>query len=121
VLPKIINTDQKGFVKGRNIFDGNRLLQDIIDYTEIEDEEGAIIFLDQQKAFDRAEWEWIDFCLENVVQRGKKLHSHKWFYITLRKYNWIKPSRVSNCTYVIHIAGGALGGIHSAESVYKRD
>ena len=57
VLPKIINTDQKGFVKGRNIFDGNRLLQDIIDYTEIEDEEGAIIFLEQYKAFDRAEWE----------------------------------------------------------------
>ena len=87
MLPKIINTDQKGFAKGRNIFDGNRLLQDIIDYTEIEDEEGAIIFLDQQKAFDRAEWEWIDFCLENVDQRGKKLHSHKWFYITLHRYN----------------------------------
>ena len=41
-----------------------RQKQDIIDYTEIEDEEGAIIFLDQQKAFDRAEWEWIDFCLD---------------------------------------------------------
>ena len=40
VLPTIINTDQKGFVKGRNILDGNRLLQDIIDYTEIENEEG---------------------------------------------------------------------------------
>jgi hypothetical protein len=26
VLPKIINTEQKGFAKGRNIFDGNRLL-----------------------------------------------------------------------------------------------
>ena len=57
VLPTIINTDQKGFAKGRNIFDGNRLLQDIIDYTEIEDEEGAIIFLEQHKAFDRTEWE----------------------------------------------------------------
>ena len=39
---------------GRNIFQGNRLLQDIIDYTEMEDEEGAIIFLDQQKAFDKS-------------------------------------------------------------------
>ena len=57
MLPTIINTDQKGFAKGRNIFDGNRLLQDIIDYTEIEDEEGAIIFLEQHKAFDRTEWE----------------------------------------------------------------
>jgi hypothetical protein len=55
VLPNKISTDQKGFVKGRNIFQGNRLLQDIIDYTAMEDEEGAIIFLDQQKAFDRAE------------------------------------------------------------------
>ena len=55
VLPNKISTDQKGLVKGRNIFQGNRLLQDIIDYTAMEDEEGAIIFLDQQKAFDRAE------------------------------------------------------------------
>ena len=52
VLPNIISTDQKGFVKGRNIFQGNRLLQDIIDYAAMEDEEGVIIFLDQQKAFD---------------------------------------------------------------------
>jgi hypothetical protein len=29
-----------------------------------EDEEGAIIFLDQQKAFDRVEWGWIDLCFE---------------------------------------------------------
>ena len=63
VLPQIIDFDQKGFVKGRNIFQGNRLLQDVIDFCELEDEEGAILFLDQQKAFDRAEWEWIDFCL----------------------------------------------------------
>ena len=55
-LPNIISTDQKGFVKGRNIFQGNSLLQDIIDYTEMNDEEGSNIFLDQQKAFDRAEW-----------------------------------------------------------------
>ena len=42
VLQNIISTDQKGFVKGRNIFQGNRLLQDMIDYTEIEGEEGVI-------------------------------------------------------------------------------
>lgn len=28
VLPKIIHQDQKGFVKGRNITDGHRLIQD---------------------------------------------------------------------------------------------
>jgi hypothetical protein len=59
---------QRGFVKGRNIFQGNRLLQDIIDYTEMEDEEGAIIFLDQQQAFDRVEWGWIDLCFFHIFQ-----------------------------------------------------
>jgi hypothetical protein len=43
---------------------GSALLQDIIDYTEMEDEEGAIIFLDQQKAFGRVDWGWIDLCFE---------------------------------------------------------
>ena len=63
-MPDIIGTDQKGFVQGRNIFDCNRLLQDIIEYVDILDEQGIIIFLDQQKAFDRTEWNWLDACLE---------------------------------------------------------
>ena len=65
VLPKIIDSDQKGFVQGRQIFEGNRLLQDIIDYVDMTDDEGAIIFLDQQKAFDRSEWGWVDLCMDH--------------------------------------------------------
>ena len=34
VLPSIIHTDQKGFVQGRNIQEANRLLQDVISYTD---------------------------------------------------------------------------------------
>ena len=30
VLPKLIHSDQKGFVKGRNISEANRLIQDVI-------------------------------------------------------------------------------------------
>ncbi|XP_063447938.1 uncharacterized protein LOC134727487 [Mytilus trossulus] len=71
VLPKIIHTDQKGFVKGRNISEANRMIQDIIEYIDNEDEEGIILFLDQQKAFDRVEWEWIDFVLEKFEFGGK--------------------------------------------------
>ena len=65
VLPKIIGTDQNGFVQGRHIFNSNRLIEDIFDYTDAENEEGAIIFLDQMKAFDRIEWEWLDECLKD--------------------------------------------------------
>jgi hypothetical protein len=49
VLPKLIHSDQKGFVKGRNISEANRLIQDVIEYTDREDDDGIIIFLDQQK------------------------------------------------------------------------
>ena len=48
VLATIINTGQKGFVNERNIYGENVLLQDIIDYTNMEDKKVAIIFLDQQ-------------------------------------------------------------------------
>jgi hypothetical protein len=40
------------------------MIQDIIQYVDEENEEGVIIFLDQQKAFDRVEWGWVDFVLK---------------------------------------------------------
>jgi hypothetical protein len=64
VLTKLIHPDQKGFVKGRNISEENRMMQDIIQYADDENEEGIIVFLDQQKTFDRVEWGWIDFVLK---------------------------------------------------------
>lgn len=40
-------------------------------FTEMEDEEGDFIFLDQQQAFDKAEWGSIDLCLEKKNSLGK--------------------------------------------------
>jgi hypothetical protein len=42
---------KKGFVAGRNISENNRMIDDIIEFVDNEDEEGVIIFVDQQKAF----------------------------------------------------------------------
>jgi hypothetical protein len=50
VLTKLIHPDQKGFVKGRNITEANRMIQDIIQYTDEENEKGILVFLDQHKA-----------------------------------------------------------------------
>ena len=47
VLNKIIHTDQKRFVEGSNISENNRMIDD--DIVDNEDEEGVIIFVDQQK------------------------------------------------------------------------
>ena len=43
-LPNLIKPDQKGYIKGRYINKANRLLKDIIDYTEREKNDGIIIF-----------------------------------------------------------------------------
>ena len=50
LLPKIIHSDQKGYVNGRNISEANRLLQDIIEYSEQNNINSSIIFLDYQKS-----------------------------------------------------------------------
>jgi hypothetical protein len=64
VLNKIIYTDQKGFVAGRNINENNRMIDDIIEFVDNEDEEGVIIFVDQQKAFDRMEWGLLNYAMK---------------------------------------------------------
>ena len=47
------------------------MIQDIIQYVDEENKEGVIVFLDQQKAFDRVEWGWVDFVLKSF-NFGKK-------------------------------------------------
>ncbi len=64
ILKYIIHPDQKGFVKGRNIGCGIRLIQDVIEYTNFENQGAGIIFLDQEKAFDRVERTWISKVLD---------------------------------------------------------
>ena len=58
LLPNIIHPDQKGYVNGCNIFEANRLLKDIIEYSQENEINSSIIFLDYLKAFDRVEWGW---------------------------------------------------------------
>ncbi|KAJ8455816.1 hypothetical protein ONZ51_g12320 [Trametes cubensis] len=50
---EIIHPDQAGFVPGRSIYDHIRLASLAMDYAEAEEVNGAIIALDQEKAYDR--------------------------------------------------------------------
>ena len=59
VLPWLINEDQKGYVEGRNIGDAVRLNEDILEHCKKESKSGAVLYIDQSKAFDRVEWEWL--------------------------------------------------------------
>ena len=52
VLPYIINEDQYAYVKGRTIFDAVRTIDDIMEFTKIEQLPGLMVALDFEKAFD---------------------------------------------------------------------
>ena len=55
ILPKIISTDQSGFIAGRRISYNLRKSLDIIEYTRLKKLPGLILSIDMQKCFDRLE------------------------------------------------------------------
>ena len=61
VLPYIIHVNQCGCVKGRKIGQGIRFVEDTL---ESMDDENIILIDDNQKAFDRVEWQWLFYALE---------------------------------------------------------
>ena len=81
VLPKIINPDQTGYVKGRYIGENIRLIQDLMFYTEKENLPGIAVFIDFRKAFDTIEWHYLEKVLThfnlgpNFLQWFKILHT----------------------------------------------
>ena len=59
VLPKIINSDQTGFLKGRFIGENIRLIDGLINHTAAHNIPGLLLFLDFEKTFDTVEWSFI--------------------------------------------------------------
>jgi len=64
----LIHPDQAGFIPGRLIFNHIRLAKAILNYTEISEENGAIVALDQEKAYNKIRhnylWKTLEaFCL----------------------------------------------------------
>ena len=59
VLPKPINNDQTGFMKGRFIGENTRLIDGIIQYAAQHNTPGLLLFIDFEKAFDSLEWPFI--------------------------------------------------------------
>lgn len=72
VLPKIINHDQTGYVKGRYIGETLRVIDDIIYHTNLNNIPGILITIDFEKAFDSLEWSFMISALE-AFNFGKSL------------------------------------------------
>jgi hypothetical protein len=66
VAKKIIDRNQSGFVKGRNILEGVVVLHEVLHELRISKEKGLILKLDFEKAYDRVRWSFLE-----QVMRGR--------------------------------------------------
>ena len=64
VIPKLINNDQTGFLKGRFIGENIRLIDNIMNYVSKKNIPGLLLFIDFEKAFDSLEWSFIERTLQ---------------------------------------------------------
>src|SRR3954471_9639841 len=63
VAHSIIHPSQTGFIKGRRIQDNTMALYQILDFYRHSPSPGSLIFLDQEKAYDKVNWEYLLACL----------------------------------------------------------
>ncbi len=95
VADSLIHRDQTGFVPGRQIFEHIRLAQNIIDYAEAEEVNGVIVALDQEKAYDRVNHEYLWQVLDamnfprHFIQTVKALYSNA---VSMVVVNGVKSS-----------------------------
>ena len=100
-LPKLINSDQTGFIKGRYIGEKIRLIIDIMEYTKTHNIPGILVSLDFRKAFDSLELPFIMKTL-GVFNFGTSIQ--KWVSTLFSNIesaalnngfltNWFRPSR----------------------------
>ena len=80
VITNVVSTDQNGYIKNRFIGLSIRQIQDIIDYAEENNLEGAVLFLDYQKAFDSIEWNFMNMTLEKFGFGNNFINSVKMLY-----------------------------------------
>ena len=105
-LPKLINSDQTGFVKGRYIGQNIRLLSDIMEYLDAKKTSGLLLFIDFEKAFDSLEWDFITKAL-NAFNFGPNVK--KWISIF---YNGVQSAVMNGgfLTTYLNISRGVRQG-----------
>ena len=90
VLPSIIDYDQCGFMSGRFTGDNIRLVYDVLNYGTIHQQNGILLLIDFEKAFDSVAWSFMEKCL---VFYNFKEDIKSWIKLF---YNNIKSSVIVN-------------------------
>ena len=88
-IETMVHSDQTGFIPKRTIFNNIRLARSILKYTELTHEDGAIVALDQEKAYDKIHHDYLWATLErfNVpptfIQTVKTLYTHAHTHVAI--------------------------------------
>lgn len=77
VLPSITSHTEKGFLKNRSMAENTGLIYDIIDKLNSNNQEGLLLLIDFEKAFDSVEWHFLHEAL-------------KFFYFGESIRRWVK-------------------------------
>ena len=104
-LGGIINSDQSGFIKGRNIGNIIRLIMDIIEYTDAEQIPGDILLLDIEKAFDSVSHKFLLNVLKYSNFGDKFIRWVQMMYFERKSYvinNGFLTPPISMCKGIFH-------------------
>jgi hypothetical protein len=66
-MNKIIHLSQTAFIKGRFITDGVALLQEVLRESKFRKQQGVVLKIDFEKAYDKVNW---NFLLDCCRQKG---------------------------------------------------
>jgi hypothetical protein len=138
-MPKVINSCQNAFMKGRFITDGVSFLQEILRETKFKKQHGVELKIDFEKAYDKVNWEFLFDCcrqkgfserwliwIKNAVTQGTlsvkvndKVGPYFASYKGIRQGDPFAPSLfnllVNNLSKLIHLAqqSGKILGLAS--------
>ena len=98
ILPDIIDKNQVCSIKGRKIYHHTFLLRDLIQLHNNTKTPLYILNIDQEKAFDRVNWDYLDMTLSEFGFSNKFRQTVKTFYNDIKSlisingqlYGWIK-------------------------------
>ena len=88
-IKKMIHRDQAGFIPGRSIFNHVRLTRLMTKFAEISEKNGAIVALDQEKAYDKITHQYLWKTLEAfnmpklITKTAKELYSNAWTTVAI--------------------------------------
>ena len=80
VIPSVIHPDQAGFIRGRSIFDQIEQAATTVNYARLKGLNGAIVALDQEKAYDKITHPYLWEVLESFAFPEELINTVKTLY-----------------------------------------